>query len=72
MLEQITYYQIFGKPLNFYLGLLALVGFTFAALISFLNKKGIRKIPFKWHSKVAAVSLVLGIIHGILAILVYF
>ena len=72
MLEQISYYQILGKPLNFYLGLLALVGFTFAATIAFLNKKGIRKIPFKWHSKVAFVSLTFGIVHGILAILTYF
>lgn len=72
MLTQITYFQILGKPLIMWLGVITLLSFLFAALIAFLDKKGINKIPFKWHSIMAKVSLLLAIIHAILGIAIYF
>lgn len=73
MLEYITYYQIFGKPLIMYLGLLTLSSFLFTASIAVLNIKfGINKIPFKWHPRMAAISITLALIHGTLGILLYF
>ncbi len=72
MLESITYYQIFGKPLIFYLGIIVLSSFLFTALIAILNKRGINKISIKWHSRMAILSIILALIHGVLGILAYF
>jgi len=72
MLTQITYYPIFGKPLIMYLGILTLMSFLFTALIAIMNQKGIKKIPFKWHTRMAKVSIVLAIIHGLLGVLAFF
>lgn len=72
MLEYITYYQILGKPLIMYLGILTLSSFLFTASIAVLNVKfGIAKIPFKWHPRMAAISITLALIHGTLGILAY-
>ncbi|MDD5162616.1 MAG: hypothetical protein PHD95_00215 [Candidatus ainarchaeum sp.] len=71
MLENIVYFMILGKPLIFYLGIITLVSFLCTATIGFLNFKGYKKIPFKWHPRFAAISIILGIIHGTLGILLY-
>jgi len=54
-----------------YAGILVLLSFSFTALIGLLNYKGIHKIPFKWHPRMAAISISLAIIHGTLGILAY-
>lgn len=72
MISNIAYYVFWGKPLVFYLGILALVLFYLTALISFLNTKGIHLIPFKWHPRIAILALVLGTLHGLLALSAYF
>jgi len=72
ILESITYYQIFGKPLIMYGGILALLSLLFTATISILNKKGISTIPFAWHPRMAIITVILAMIHGTLGILAYF
>jgi hypothetical protein len=72
MLENITYYPIFGKPLILYGGIITLLSLLFTASISVMNKKGMHVIPFKWHSRMAAVTIVLALIHGLLGLLAYF
>jgi len=72
MLETVSYYLIFGKPLIMYGGILTLLSFLFTASIAILNKKGIDKIPFKWHPRMAIVSIIFALIHGFLAIMHYF
>lgn len=72
MLNNISYYMIFGKPLMMYLGITVLSSFLFTATIGFLNYHGIKKIPFSWHPKMAAISITLAIIHGTLGVLAYF
>ena len=71
MFRNITYYLIFGKPLILYMGFVTLLSFLFTALIGFLNLKGIRKIPFAWHPRMAAISITLAIVHGLMGILAY-
>ncbi len=71
MLENISYYLIFGKPLVMYLGILTLLSFLFTALIAILNKNGVDKIPFKWHPRMGIISVSLALIHGFLAIMHY-
>jgi hypothetical protein len=72
MLRNVSYYLIFGKPLIMYVGILTLLSFLFTALIGFLNFKGNRTIPFRWHSRMAVLSITLAFIHGVLGILLYF
>jgi len=55
-----------------WLGVITLLSISFTALIALLNKRGIHKIHFKWHSRMAAISITLAIIHGILGVLIYF
>lgn len=71
MAINIAYYLIFGKPLILYIGILTLTSFLITASIAILNKKGIHKIPFKWHSRMAAVSIALALVHGTLGLLAY-
>lgn len=72
LLEKITYFPILGKPLIMYLGIITLLSFLFTALIAVMNKKGISKINFKWHIRMAVTSIILALIHGILGMLAYF
>jgi len=72
MLQNITYFLIFGKPLIMYLGIITLLSFLATATIGVLIIKGIGKIPFKLHMTMALISIVLAIIHGVLGILIYF
>lgn len=54
-----------------YAGIVVLLSFLITASIGFLNYKGNHKIPFKWHPRMAAISISLAIIHGALGILAY-
>ncbi|MBI4448391.1 hypothetical protein HY643_05410 [Candidatus Woesearchaeota archaeon] len=71
MLNNISYFPIFGKPLMMYLGIITLASFLFTASISIMNKKGIHAIPFKWHPRMAIISITLALIHGTLGVLAY-
>jgi hypothetical protein len=72
MLQDITYFLIFGKPLIMYLGIVTLAAFLLTASIAVLNMKGIRVIPFRWHPRCAVVAIGLAILHGVLGVLAYF
>ncbi len=71
MLEYITYYQILGKPLIMYLGIFTLSSFLITALIGYTTLRGKPIVPFKWHPRMAAISITLALIHGTLGILAY-
>jgi len=71
MLEQISYALVFGFPVIMYLGIITFASFVFTASVGLLNYKGILWIPFRWHPRLAAISITLGIIHGSLGILAY-
>jgi hypothetical protein len=72
MLQNITYFLIFGKPLIMYLGILTLLAFLFTASIAVMTMKGIRTIPFRWHPRCAVVAIILALVHGLLGLLAYF
>jgi len=65
MLNNITYFGIFGIPLIVYGGILTL-GFVIATAYT-----GAKNKPMKVHKALAIVSIILGVIHGLLAILAY-
>lgn len=72
MLQEITYFQILGKPLIMYLGIITLLCLLLTAAIAVMNKRGISAIPFKWHIRMAVLTIALAIIHGALGMLAYF
>ena len=72
MLQDITYYLIFGIPFIAYLGIITIVMFVLTALFALLKRKGKTEISIQWHYRLAYLSIILGSIHGILGITAYF
>jgi len=71
MLENITYYPIFNIPVIIYLGIVTILLFSITAIIALLKRKGKTKISIEWHYRLAYLSIILGFIHGFLALLAY-
>lgn len=63
MLEDISYFMIFGKPLIMYLGIITLVGFLITAALS--------KKDMQWHRGMAIASIILAVIHAVLGVFLY-
>ncbi|MGB7789432.1 hypothetical protein [Methanoregula sp.] len=72
MLQNITYFLIFGRPLILYLGVVTILLFFLTASIAILNRRGIHTIPFAWHPRCAIIAICLALVHGTLGLLVYF
>lgn len=73
ILRTIAYSLIFGKPIIMYSGIITLLSFLFTASISILNVKfNIHTIPFRWHPRMAFISITLAIVHGLLGLSAYF
>jgi hypothetical protein len=71
MLENITYFPIFDIPFIVYLGSITILLFLITALIAILRRRGKIKISIKWHYCLAYISISIGLVHGILALLAY-
>lgn len=69
-LRSIAYQEVFSLPLIVYGGIFTLLCFTATAAIGFLTIKKIRRFPLSWHTNLAYLSIILGILHGIIGILV--
>jgi hypothetical protein len=72
MLQEITYYLIFGIPFIVYLGVVTIFMFIITALLALLKRRGKIKISINWHYRLAYISIILALIHGLLGILAYF
>ncbi len=72
MILKIAYFLVFGKPLIMYTGILTALSLWFTALIGFLNFRGIKTLPFKWHPVMASIAILLSIIHAIFGLSAYF
>lgn len=69
---QIGYTSIFGRPLIFWLGILTLFSFLTTASISILGRRGKIRNFLPYHIRMAYISIVLALIHGLLALMAYF
>jgi dolichyl-phosphate-mannose--protein O-mannosyl transferase len=69
MFSAIAGYMILGIPVVIYLGIITLILLLLTAAISTLNKRKIRIIPMKWHSRTAYVTIVFALCHGLLIVL---
>jgi hypothetical protein len=67
-LSEIAYTVVLGQSIVAWGGLstLLLLALTFAC--GFLNKRGNHIIPFKYHGPLAALTLVVALLHGGLAL----
>jgi len=72
MLNNVTYFLIFGKPLIMYAGIVVLICFLTTATIGAMLFKGSTKVSIKAHRTMAAISIALGIIHATLGVLAFF
>lgn len=72
MFQEITYHLIYGIPFIVYLGILTILFFIITALLALFKRKGKIKISIKWHYRLAYISILLGVIHGLLGIMAYF
>ena len=72
MLQEITYYLVFGIPFIVYLGIITILMFMLTALLAVLKRRGNMKFSIQWHYRMAYLSILLGIIHGIFGITAYF
>jgi len=72
MFQEVSYYLIFGKPLILYLGIITVCMFLVTASIPVLSRRGVVKIPFIWHARMAVLSICIALIHGMLGIGAYF
>jgi len=70
MLSEIASFQIFGKPLIMWGGLLTIVLLIITALIPILRRKYMQ-IPYELHVWMARVTIVIALFHGILALSMY-
>ena len=71
MLQDISYYLIFGLPFILYLGVVVILFLFFTSLIAFLRRKSKTKISIQWHYRLAYITILLGSIHGLLGLLAY-
>ncbi len=72
LLRGIGYFLVLGKPLVLWLGLTTIALFAGALSIILLNNHTKIRIPIEWHPRLAISGLILGLIHGILAMSAYF
>ena len=72
MLQEFSYYLIFGRPIILYLGMITICMFLATASIPFLSQRGVVKIPFVWHARMAVLSICIALVHGGLGVAAYF
>jgi hypothetical protein len=61
--------MVFGLPLVGWGGVLTLTLLVVAFSVGFLNKRGIRIIPFRYHAPLAYAAMAAAVIHGTVGIL---
>jgi hypothetical protein len=63
---------ILGLPLAFWFGIIAFVCMCITAGTGILVLKGLYRIPFSWHMRMAAVTFVSAALHIVLVIWQFF
>lgn len=68
MISDIAFYPIFGLPMVAVGGIVLFLVLVLTAAIGWMNKQGIHTIPVVWHYRLAGLTILLSVIHGILGI----
>lgn len=72
MINNIALTQFLGQPLVMYGGISTLLLLLFTAVIGFLNFKGIWVIPFKWHPRLAIITIIVALVHALFGLSILF
>ena len=68
MIHNLALTLFLGFPLVMYGGIATFLFILFTATVGALNFKGISIIPFKWHPRLALITIIFAIIHGVLGL----
>jgi len=71
MIQEIAYYAVYTFPVVVVVGVVTLLSFVATAGIPILNRQRKEKIPIKWHIRMAQLSFILAVVHGLLAASIY-
>jgi hypothetical protein len=63
MITSIGHIVIFGLPIALYFGIITFISLLTTAIIGMLVLKGRYHIPFKWHMRMAGVTIFFALIH---------
>ncbi|MDO9183106.1 MAG: hypothetical protein Q7U04_11895 [Bacteriovorax sp.] len=72
MIHEFALYIFLGKPLVMYGGILTFVLMLTTASIGALNFRGIVVIPFKWHPRLAGLTITVALVHAIFGLSIYY
>jgi len=72
MIHNIALTLFLDQPLVMYGGLSTLALMLFTATVGALNFKGIAVIPFKWHPRLAMITIIVALIHGLFGLSILF
>lgn len=72
MIHGIALTLFLGKPLIMYGGILTFLLLIFTATVGYLNFKGIRLVPFKWHPWLAIATITAATIHALFGLSIFF
>jgi hypothetical protein len=72
MVSSFAHIVIFGLPIALWFGMITFLCLITAATLGILVLKGLYNIPFRWHMRMAAVTIFFAVLHVILVILQYF
>jgi len=67
-LENISYYMFLGLSVILWTGIIAILLFIATATVAVLTTKRIKNIPVKWHTLLAKIAILFGLIHVVLVI----
>ena len=63
MITSLGHIVIFGLPIAIYFGIITFICLIITATMGILVLKGLYNIPFKWHKRMAAVTIIFAMIH---------
>jgi hypothetical protein len=68
MITSLGHIVIFGLPIAVYFGIITFISLLTTVIIGILVFKGLYNIPFKWHMRMAAITVFFAVIHVTLVI----
>jgi hypothetical protein len=71
MIQNIALTSFLGLPLVLYGGIFTFLSLSFTATVGFMNYKGMKGLPFKWHPRLAVCTIIIGLIHAIFGLSVF-
>lgn len=71
-IASIAYMPLMGLPLVVVLGIILFISLCITASIAVLKRRGkLENVPFIWHFRMARISILIALLHGIMGISIY-